>query len=111
MNLIQECRALCARKSNQTPGVYAEYNQGYVPDSIKFKLSFDSDCVESSFEEGGRWDNVRINVYEVTEENETAYFECRESVPTTEIQEDGSTSFTIREVVPKRVVATKYIPK
>ncbi|MFL1672162.1 hypothetical protein [Paenibacillus dendritiformis] len=69
-------------------------------------------CVDTRFEEGGRWANEEIDVYKITEDNgDVAYFEIRREVPATEMQDGGSFSFWIDEVEPRQVTITKYFPK
>ena len=69
------------------------------------------ECVDSDFEEGGRWHNVESNVFKVEQNGEVAYFELWREVPATELQEGMDFAFGFYEVVPKEVISIRYLRK
>lgn len=64
--------------------------------------------VDSMFEDGGRWSNYETTVYRVTEGDQYAYFSLFREVPATEMQDYGENYIELHEVVPHKVVVTKY---
>ena len=64
--------------------------------------------VHTEFEYGGRWSNFKTEVYEVKEDNETAYFRIVREVPATEIQEGADFYVEFSEVFPKEITTIVY---
>jgi hypothetical protein len=72
---------------------------------------YSAKCVDSKFEDGGRWTNYETNVYEVVEDGgKAAYFSVWREVPATECQDGGDFMISITEVVPQLVMTTEYVP-
>lgn len=74
-------------------------------------LLYDSDTevVDHSFEEGGRWSNYENTVYKVVENGEAMYVRITQEVPATEQQEGGDFLYEIDEVFPREVTKTIYV--
>lgn len=81
------------------------YNPRYSKELYSVKV------VHEKFEDQGRWSNYETKVYEVLEDGEIAYFEYGLEVPATESQDGMDCSFHFLEVVPKEIIAVKYVPK
>jgi hypothetical protein len=72
---------------------------------------YTTSCVDSEYEDGGRWTNYKTDVYEVKQGDETAYFSVWREVPATELQDGGDFMVGIEEVVPQEVTVIEYISK
>jgi hypothetical protein len=67
--------------------------------------------VYHDFEEGGRWYNIKTDVYKVEQNGEVAYFELWREVPASELQEGMDLSWGFYEVVPREVTVIRYLRK
>lgn len=67
--------------------------------------------VHTEFEDGGRWSNFKTEVYEVKEDNETAYFRIVREVPATEIQEGADFYVEFSEAFPREITFSEVFPK
>lgn len=66
-------------------------------------------CVDSEFEDGGRWSNYQTNVYRVEQDGQVAHFSVWREVPATESQDGMDLALEINEVVPEEVTVIKYV--
>lgn len=83
---------------------------GFILDRYKPE-GYTTNCVDSTFEDGGRWTNFETNVHEITQGDEVAYFSICREVPATESQEGGDFMVSIEEVIPQEVTVIKYVSK
>jgi hypothetical protein len=107
-NVIEKLRELSGTEGEnwdeaykQIDSIIGTYNpKGYTVDHVL-----------SDFEEGGRWYNIKTDVYKVEQNGEVAYFELWREVPASEIQEGMDLSYGFYEVVPREVTVIRYFRK